>query len=593
MKKSQSVNIMISQDQGESGKEDSENGEDLSSHTIPGTSECSERSPSVTDEASVDCSEKSISVQKYEEEWEQIYFHEDPDLGELRRRAVTGNLRASRFRSVCWRALLSVFSNDKSSWLKELRRFRQHYEQMSQEFCVDPWLNSNPEDNPLNQNAGSSWHQHFCDNELKAVIRQDVVRTFPGVDYFRKETVQKAMLNVLFVYARENPDMCYRQGMHEILAPLLFVLHCDHQALLHTKEQVPVSDSVSEMLDPAYLEADSYSLFCLIMEGISCYYKINDSAPSATGYFPPNLQSPVPPPGGKGKENEILVQLESIKENLLVPNDKELAEYLNRLEITLPVFGIRWLRLLFGREFPLQDLLVLWDAIFAEGKDFGLVHYVVVAMLVAIRNQLLDSDYTTCLMHLMRYPGAVDITFIIEHALYLKDHQKYNRPVCTSFPPLPKKASGQPESHRSGHSGRHLSTHSLPRTKSVSSVNRDEKSQQRKPRAASGSSLSDRFKNYTRSTKSGQWSAVKSHRSSSVRGEGDSNTSGTAAGAGIVEGFALNDPTVIISELQRARAVMSLCRLKLAQYRGILSEAINPAEYPDAQQALDGMNEIP
>lgn len=48
------------------------------------------------------------------------------------------------------------------------------------------------------------------------------------------------MVNILFCYARENPAMCYRQGMHEILAPLLFVLHCDQQALLHAKEYVSV-----------------------------------------------------------------------------------------------------------------------------------------------------------------------------------------------------------------------------------------------------------------------------------------------------------------------------------------------------------------
>jgi hypothetical protein len=33
---------------------------------------------------------------------------------------------------------------------------------------------------------------------------------------------------------------CYLQGMHEILAPLMFVLHCDHQVLLHTREHVTV-----------------------------------------------------------------------------------------------------------------------------------------------------------------------------------------------------------------------------------------------------------------------------------------------------------------------------------------------------------------
>lgn len=47
----------------------------------------------------------------------------------------------------------------------------------------------------------------------------------------------------------------------------------------------------------------------------------------------------------------------------------------------------RWLRLLFGREFPLQDLLVLWDAIFAVGKQFELTNFIVVAMLIRIRNQ--------------------------------------------------------------------------------------------------------------------------------------------------------------------------------------------------------------
>lgn len=49
----------------------------------------------------------------------------------------------------------------------------------------------------------------------------------------------------------------------------------------------------------------------------------------------------------------------------------------------------RWLRLLFGREYSLPDLLVLWDALFADATDgvFGLTSYVVVAMLVQIRQK--------------------------------------------------------------------------------------------------------------------------------------------------------------------------------------------------------------
>lgn len=82
----------------------------------------------------------------------------------------------------------------------------------------------------------SIWYQHFCDKELRGVIRQDVDRTFPGIEFFRKESIQNIMVDILFIYARVHPLMCYRQGMHEILAPLLFVIHCDQQAMLHTKE---------------------------------------------------------------------------------------------------------------------------------------------------------------------------------------------------------------------------------------------------------------------------------------------------------------------------------------------------------------------
>lgn len=46
----------------------------------------------------------------------------------------------------------------------------------------------------------------------------------------------------------------------------------------------------------------------------------------------------------------------------------------------------RWLRLLFGREFPIHDLLIIWDAIFADGISSNLVDYIFVAMLIAIRD---------------------------------------------------------------------------------------------------------------------------------------------------------------------------------------------------------------
>jgi len=50
-------------------------------------------------------------------------------------------------------------------------------------------------------------------------------------------------------------------------------------------------------------------------------------------------------------------------------------------------FDRRWIRLLFGREFHLEDVLVIWDALFAYGKRLALVDYVSLAMLTYIRSQ--------------------------------------------------------------------------------------------------------------------------------------------------------------------------------------------------------------
>ena len=54
-------------------------------------------------------------------------------------------------------------------------------------------------------------------------------------------------------------------------------------------------------------------------------------------------------------------------------------------EIIIIIYS-RWIRLLFGREFPMQDLLVLWDAIFSDGIGFDLVDYIFVAMLLYLRD---------------------------------------------------------------------------------------------------------------------------------------------------------------------------------------------------------------
>lgn len=42
---------------------------------------------------------------------------------------------------------------------------------------------------------------------------------------------------------------------------------------------------------------------------------------------------------------------------------------------------------MFGREFNLLDLLILWDAILGVGDDLEFTYYIVVAMLIHVRDK--------------------------------------------------------------------------------------------------------------------------------------------------------------------------------------------------------------
>jgi hypothetical protein len=73
----------------------------------------------------------------------------------------------------------------------------------------------------------SPWSQFFKDTELLDVIKLDLSRTYPDSTFFQSEAIQKSMLHILFVWARLHPETSYRQGMNELLAPLLFCISND------------------------------------------------------------------------------------------------------------------------------------------------------------------------------------------------------------------------------------------------------------------------------------------------------------------------------------------------------------------------------
>ncbi|XP_017084582.2 TBC1 domain family member 5 [Drosophila eugracilis] len=497
------------------------------------------------------------SVERYRQEWQQLLENLDAEPERLRQSAFAGDLKMSKFRSVHWALLLRVLTSEHRSWVSQRLQQRVRYDKFRADYVRNPHqLAVDCNDDPLSQSTQSVWNQYFSDQELFAVIRQDVVRTFPGVDFFRKPLVQNAMVNILFYYAREHPYMCYRQGMHEILAPIIFVVYSDHQSLLHFSElaKTDINPTLLDVLDPAYLEADTYSLFSRLMASVESYYRVSNLVSTPGGHIEQRAESPGD--NERPAEAEVIGQLNFIRDKILAKQDQHLHHYLQKMEIPLHIFGIRWLRLLFGREFMLLDLLLLWDAIFADSDRFDLPNYILVAMLVHIRDKLLLSDYTTSLTYLMRYPGNVDVHLVLRHALFMLNPKQFEYPsnafTCVSF--TDNKEMPPPVNQR-------------PRTFSDTSA------------MATGSSQMDRQITYMQERNAADSSALAKLQ----------DTHRVA-----MDGYLENSPELLRLELKNAQTVIKIARSKLQNYLSTVRHHVGKQANGNEElsRTLDGIEEL-
>lgn len=186
----------------------------------------------------------------------------------------------------------------------------------------------------------------------------------PEHAFFRKAETQKSLQDILFVYCKLNRDIGYRQGMHELLAPFLLVVESD-------AVQSSTTPLMQTCLDSRYVEHDAFILFNAVMQTAKNYYEVEH----------------IPSHDGQAPQTPIVARSKRIHEHYVQQVDPELAEHLIAIEVLPQIFLIRWVRLLFGREFPFDEVLALWDALFAEDPTLELVDLICVSMLLRVRWQ--------------------------------------------------------------------------------------------------------------------------------------------------------------------------------------------------------------
>jgi len=212
------------------------------------------------------------------------------------------------------------------------------------------------------------------------------------------------LLDILFVLCKLNPDIGYRQGMHELLAPILWVVERDAIDLGRSSKAHGEDVVIRTVFDAEHIEHDAFTLFSQVMQCAKKFYEQTTHS---------------------GTDNPMVVRSRHIFSDLLPKADPELARHLESIEIVPQVFLMRWIRLLFGREFAFDDMLSMWDVVFAEDTSLEIVDYVTLAMLLRIRWQLLEADYNIALTLLLRYPEPDKDhpaqSFVLD-GLYLRDH---------------------------------------------------------------------------------------------------------------------------------------------------------------------------
>ncbi|CAD2221592.1 Rab-GTPase-TBC domain containing protein, putative [Angomonas deanei] len=260
-------------------------------------------------------------------------------------------------------------------------------------------------ENPLVPAASTYYAQEHRYRILLREIQKDVERIFWEFSLFEKKSTKVDIETLLLAYCLLH-DKDYKQGMHEIVAFCYFCVYRDRELL---KEMDPmVRENYGEVmtfLDSAveHSLSTTFALFCAILnEG--------DTFVGLSRFFYREERC---------EQSAVLVCAERVQQDILLTLDPPLLHLIDsEYGISSATYLIRWLRLLFIREFCFSQVLHIWDLIFAErylhqrrGRPYfienGIILYISAVMIKHVKPAILQGA-DSALRVLMKYPPVTD-----------------------------------------------------------------------------------------------------------------------------------------------------------------------------------------
>ena len=274
--------------------------------------------------------------------------------------AMDGGLRDSPLRGVAWRFFLGALSGPPGNWAEQIQSQVVDFDNLCVKHCVDPSAAADAEDadlaiaNPLSTAEESPFNKFFASSAMREQIDQDLARLYPGDTFVARPEVQRLMHRILFIWASSHPEISYRQGMHELLAPLLMTAWSEAEeaedsaatreaASLETPEGTGTGDSgavkeaanaasartlLAEVLTLQTVEATTWALFSQLMRAAGEFFEPGTR-------LPPAVEPPTTP---------LLRMCTHIQSTRLAASDPSLHARVVALGLEPQLYLLRWLR---------------------------------------------------------------------------------------------------------------------------------------------------------------------------------------------------------------------------------------------------------
>lgn len=204
------------------------------------------------------------------------------------------------------------------------------------------------------------------DNQLRQTIRLDVDRAYQEKLLFQLPKTKETMTNALFTWCKLHAEVSYKQGMHEIMGIILFVVYAE-QAQGDLDIDPEAASYLRTLNDPRHLEPDIFHIFSKIMDyGVMelfrpvLFYKQKSKIETLVAW---DHEKPNELVGTDKSQEEnvspVLKRCHKIHHRLLQTVDKELYSHLENQQIECQMYLQRYLRCMFSREFSFSNTLIL------------------------------------------------------------------------------------------------------------------------------------------------------------------------------------------------------------------------------------------